>query len=128
MTATSIFLTIGVIISFFKVASQPRIYFNGLFRKTTDKEKSDSIYIIIVLLTIIAVPGYFLLNISLKSMDVVAMIVMVPVFLWKTAEILKNPKSYFQGLFERSGDTKTTFEPLAMVLISLLIILAYFFQ
>ena len=126
MSTTSILAVIGVILSFYKILSEPKTYVSGLFKDVSDKEKTDSLYLVIVLFTLISVPAYFIFDIPLDNLDFVAALVFSVVLFWKLYEIFKAPKLYFRGLFAPSeNDHQTTFEPLTMVLISLVVIYAY---
>lgn len=126
MTTTSVLAMIGVAISYYKILSDPRVYFNGLFRPVDDKSKTDSLYLTIAVFTLISAPAHFLFNIQLSSLDVIATIVLSLVFLWKFYEIFKSPKKYFKGLaVPLESEGKTTFEPLLMVIISITVIAAY---
>jgi hypothetical protein len=128
MTATSILAVIGVIISFYKVLSAPREYFNGLFKSINDKSKTDSLYIIIAVFTIIGGTSYFLFDMELAELDIVVVCFMNLVLIWKAFEILQSPMKYFKGLFlSHEKATRTTFEPITMVIISLIVNYAYFF-
>ena len=129
MTTSAILTAIGVILSFYKVFVNPYEYFQGLFKPVTDSNKSDSLYLIIVVFTIICAPANLIFDIPLRSLDVVAAGVFLMVLIWKSYEILINAQAYFSGLFkdELSGN-KTSFEPLGMVVISLIVIYAYFSQ
>ena len=127
MSTTSILAVIGVFISFYKILSAPKDYIHGLFKDVNDKEKTDSLYLIIVFFSLICAPAYFIFDIPLESLDIIAVLVLSLVFGWKMYEILKAPKFYFQGLFAPSDSVnKTTFEPITMVLISLIVNYAYF--
>lgn len=125
MSTSSILAIIGVSISFYKVLAAPRTYLLGLFKEVNDKEKTDSLYILIVLFTLISAPAYFIFNIPLESLDIVAVLVLALVFFWKAYEIFRSPKFYFKGLFA-DGESKTSFEPITMLLLSLLVNFAYF--
>ncbi|MBO3699817.1 hypothetical protein [Roseivirga sp. E12] len=129
ISRTIILIGIAVLVSTINVLSDPRKYFNGLFKEAQDETKSEGMYLVIIILTLIGLPLYFILNASIEVIDLAAVVVMSMVFLWKTYEVFRSPKTYFIGLFKGVDDPmKSSQEPLGLMIFSAIVVLSYFLK
>ena len=123
---TLILIGIGLMFSLIKVMRNPSKYINGLFKSVTDKEKTDALNFLVVLFVAIAAPLYFLFDVPLKSLDAIAVGMMSITAIWKGIEVFKNPKLYFRGLSKNvDEDKKTTYEPIGLFVISIVVLFSY---
>ena len=121
-----ILISIAVLVSVVNVFSSPKKYFNGLLKRPQDETKSEGMYLVVVILALLGLPSYFIFNIPMDVIDLVAVVAMLIVFLWKAYEVFKTPKVYFTGLFKGTNDSKkSSQEPLGLMIFSAIVVASY---
>lgn len=128
-TGSLILFTIGFLGSFMAVFWKPRHYFIGLFKPINDEDKSEIMYLVIVIIGMLYLPLYYILDVSVELLNLMAVSFIAFVFIWKMVEIFKVSKAYFSGLFKKHDDVeKTSLTPLSVIIFSLVVIISYFLK
>jgi len=124
-TVNWIVLGIGLVFSVYKVFKSPKAYFTGLFKSPLDKSKSNSFFIIALIVALYSSIIY-VLGLGMELAETVTIVLISIVLLWKAYEVLSHPKLYFFGLFKKyDSDQRTSEEPLSMLIMTGVILVSY---
>lgn len=126
-TLNWIVVSFGLIFSSYQVLKSPRLYFKGLFKAPNDKAKSNSFFLL-VLVVVVCSSIVYGLGLGMESVELTTAILVGITLIWKSYEVFRKPKGYFKGLFKKhDSDEWTSVEPLSLWVISVVVLLSYIF-
>ena len=125
----AVLIATGVLVPFYAIFRNPKRYFSGLFMSVFNREKTQGLFLLIVVFCLISVPMVYLMNYSWESTDILAVSLLALAMIWKTIEIFRSPGSYISGLFKKGDEEgKSSWEPISLWLISVVVIITYLLE